>query len=229
VFKLLRKQSSSGDSAAAAAVAASDEVKYKGDLLEHYNLRELYDEVIMTRKKREGTSQKFLPSSDAAAEGEEAAVFVVVPAPLPPRKIGKATYFAYHTIPGDGHLRANPDEGAERGGESHANAHDSAAGLKPAAGNNNKYDLAPLGEVRKSAQEVKLRPLGSKTVREAFPLKPGHFELPKSQIGVAIHKRDRDRTRKKRKTEAAETTKSAFTESERDGTALTLNKAATAN
>ena len=178
MFKLLRKRSSSSRDGNDEAMAPQDAIQYKGDLLEHYNLRELYDGVIMTRrmtkkkKKEEGTVSG---SAEGAAVEE---VEEIVPAPLPPRKVGKATYFVYHSIPGDGHLRANPDDeartAAERG-ESHA----SATGMRSSGSNSNKYDLAPLGEVRKSAQEVKLRPLGGKHIREAFPLKPGHFELSK--------------------------------------------------
>ena len=100
-----------------------EEPSFKSDLLQHYNLRGLYDNAICVDKE-------------------------------PPRKVGKASYFEYSTIAGDGHLRSDPDE-------------------------SNKYDLAPMGEVRQSMQEVKLRPFSTKDIRNAFPLKPGHFELPK--------------------------------------------------
>ena len=98
---------------------------FKSDLLEHYNLRDLYDNLVATKWQ-------------------------------PPRKVGKAEYFVYNTIAGDGHLRSDVGE----------------AGTS-------KYDLAPVAEVRKATEEVKLRPLGSNMIKEAFPLEPGHFELPK--------------------------------------------------
>ncbi|QDZ22734.1 hypothetical protein HOP50_08g52820 [Chloropicon primus] len=123
---------------------------FKSDLLEHHNLRALYDNLVETKWQ-------------------------------PPRKVGKAEYFVYSTIAGDGHLRSDVGE----------------AGAS-------KYDLAPVAEVRKATEEVKLRPLGSNMIKEAFPLEPGHFELPKIEIGVAIHKRDK-KDRGKKLASAAET------------------------
>lgn len=127
---------------------------FKSDLLEHYNLRSLYDNLAETKW-------------------------------APPKKVGKAEYFVYSTIAGDGHLRSDVSE-------------------------SNRYDLAPLAEMRKAAEEAKLRPLGSKAVREALPLRPGHFELPKAEVGVAIHKRDKKGRGAKRLASAAETTRSVL-------------------
>ena len=124
---------------------------FKSDLLEHYNLRVLYDHLVDTKWE-------------------------------PPRKVGKAQYFVYSTIEGDGHLRSEADESC-------------------------KYNLAPIAENRKATQETKLRAVGGKSAREAFSLDPGHFELPKVEIGVAIHKRDKkDRDKRlKLQVQAAET------------------------
>ena len=138
------------------ASSAASEPSYKGDLLEQHNLRELYESLVVQTKWN------------------------------PPRKVGKADFFVYNNIAGDGHLRADP--GAEAAGS--------------------KYDLAPLAEVRKAQEPLKLRPLGAKAVKEALPLKPGTFELEKVEIGVAIHKRDLKDRGKKRKGMAAEATRS---------------------
>ena len=93
----------------------------------------------------------------------------------PPAKIGKAEFFVYSNVPGDGHIRADT----------------STAGT--AGGGGTKFDLAPLAEsfAASMGDGAKLRPLPAKSIHAAFPLEPGHFELTKADIGVSIHKRDR--------------------------------------
>merc|ERR1711904_138600 len=111
MFKVLRKELWSDEQ----TNSQKDEPEYKGDLLRHYNLRDLYDNVCYGQNQWD-----------------------------PPRKVGKANYFSYHNIAGDGHLRCDPEE------------------------ESNKYDLAPMGEVHKSMQVVKLRPFGTKELEQAF-------------------------------------------------------------
>ncbi len=133
-----------------------EQPSFASDLLAHYNLRDIYDSTIA--------------SSDWK----------------PPRKVGKAEYFVYSTIPGDGHLRCDPIE------------------------DSNKYDLAPCGAIHKSTQDLKLRPFPAAQLKEAFALESGQFELPKVDVGVAIHKKDKkDRDKRLRQRASNQSARSA--------------------